>query len=111
MLASVSLPYCVDPDGSFNFDRLRHVVGVVVINTDGSIDSSDYPTTAAAINARRTRALAIGVQGLADVFMMLQLPYTSPGARSLNVAIFETIYYAALDTSCSLAEKYGPYPL
>lgn len=109
--ASVSLPYCVDPNGLFNFDRLRHVVGVIVANADRTIDSSDYPTTAVAINARRTRALAIGVQGLADVFMMLQLPYTSPGARSINIAIFETIYYAALDTSCSLAERDGPYPL
>ena len=82
----------------------------VVFNTDRCIDISDYPSTAVATAARRTRALGIGVQGLADVFMMLHLPFTSDAARSLNVSIFETVYYASLDASCDLAELHGPYP-
>lgn len=109
-LASVSLPYCVDNDGSFNYDRLQQLVYTAVINTDRCIDISDYPTSEVAFSAQQTRALGIGVQGLADVFMLLNLPFTSMGARELNVSIFETMYYASLDASCHLAEKHGPYP-
>ena len=111
VLASVSLPCCVDDDGGFNFNRLAGLVKAVVVNTDKCIDVSQYPTPALAAAARRTRALGIGVQGLADVFMTLQLPFASDGARALNIAIFETIYFAALDASCELAEEHGPYPL
>lgn len=109
-LASVSLPCCVDEDGVFNFDRLFGLVKTVVFNTDRCIDISDYPATDVANAARRTRALGLGVQGLADVFMMLHLPFTSDAARDLNVSIFETLYYASLDASCELAEEHGPYP-
>ena len=109
-LASVSLPSCVDRGATFNFDRLLELVRDVVFNTDRCIDIADYPTDEAGVSARRTRALGIGVQGLADVFMLLNLPFTSMGARELNVSIFETIYYAALDASCILAEACGPYP-
>ena len=109
-LASISLPACVDADGSFNFDRLQSIVRVVVENTDRCIDISDYPTPDAASSARNTRALGVGVQGLADVFMLLNLPFTSIGARELNISIFETIYYASLDSSCRMAEAQGPYP-
>ena len=109
-LASVSLPACVDSGGSFDFERLRQIVGMVVVNTDRCIDISDYPDERVASSARATRALGVGVQGLADVFMLMGLPFTSMGARELNVSIFETIYYAALDASCSLAEAHGAYP-
>ena len=109
-LSSVALPCCVDVDGTFNFDRLAGLVRTAVVNTDKCIDISDYPTAAVAVAAQRTRALGIGVQGLADVFMMMQLPFTSDLARSLNVAIFETVYYAALDASCDLAVLHGPCP-
>ena len=81
-----------------------------MFNTDKCIDISDYPATAVADAALRTRALGIGVQGLADVFMMLRLPFASDEARALNVSIFETLYYASLDASCDLAETNGPYP-
>ena len=74
------------------------------------MDVAEYPTAEASACARRTRALGVGVQGLADVFMLLNLPFTSMGARELNVSIFETIYYAALDASCTLSEMSGPYP-
>ena len=109
-LASVSLPACVDGDGSFNFERLQRLVEVVVANTDRCIDVSRYPTDEIASSARHTRALGVGVQGLADVFMMLEIPFTSMAARELNISIFETIYYASLDASCRLAEADGPYP-
>ena len=107
----MSLPCCVDDDGGFNFNRLFGLVKTVVFNTDKCIDVSQYPTAAVAAAAHRTRALGIGVQGLADVFLMLRLPFTSEGARALNVAIFETIYFASLDASCELAEEHGPYPV
>ena len=109
-LASVSLPACVVGSGVFDFDRLQRLVRAVVINVDRCLDVSDYPTGDVASSARATRALGVGVQGLADVFMLLSLPFASMGARELNVSIFETIYYAALDASCSLAEMHGPYP-
>lgn len=109
-LASISLPACVDSDGSFNFERLQRIVRVVVENADRCIDISEYPTPDVASSARNTRALGVGVQGLADVFMLLNLPFTSLGARELNISIFETIYYASLDSSCRIAEAHGPYP-
>ena len=111
VLASISLPCCVDDDGGFNFNRLVGLVNAVVFNTDKCIDVSQYPTPALAAAAQRTRALGIGVQGLADVFLMLRLPFDSQGAKDLNIAIFETIYFASLDASCDLAEEHGPYPL
>ena len=109
-LASISLPSCIEKDGLFDFRRLQDIVRIVVTNTDRCIDVSDYPTPQVATSARSTRALGVGVQGLADVFMRLRLPFTSVGARELNISIFKTIYYAALDASCRLAEIYGPYP-
>ena len=109
-LASISLPSCIGGDGTFDFLRLERIVRVAVTNTDRCIDISDYPTADVAASARHTRALGVGVQGLADVFKLLGLPFVSMGARELNISIFETIYYAALDASCLLAEKHGPYP-
>ena len=109
-LASVSLPACVADGGVFDFGRLQELVRAVVISTDRCLDVSDYPTSDVASSARATRALGVGVQELADVFMLLNLPFTSMGARELNVSIFETFYYAALDASCSLAEAHGTYP-
>lgn len=57
----------------------------------------------------RHRPIGMGVQGLADTFMLMRYPFTSPEARDLNKRIFETMYHAALEASCELAEKYGPY--
>lgn len=58
---------------------------------------------------RRHRPIGIGVQGLADTFILMRFPFESDEAQQLNKDIFETIYFAALDASCELAEKYGPY--
>ena len=57
----------------------------------------------------RNRPIGIGVQGLADAFILMRYPFESPEAQLLNKQIFETIYYGALESSCELAEKYGPY--
>lgn len=57
----------------------------------------------------RHRPIGLGVQGLADAFMALRMPFDSPAARELNIQIFETIYHAALESSCELAEELGPY--
>lgn len=57
----------------------------------------------------RHRPIGIGVQGLADAFILMRYPFESPEAQQLNIQIFETIYYAALEASCELAEKFGPY--
>ena len=109
-LASLRLDVFVDDDENFNFAELHRVTKIVVRNTDRIIDINSYPTTEAQASAQNTRALGIGVQGLADVFMMLRLPFESMNARLLNRAIFETIYHAAIDASCDLARQKGPYP-
>ncbi|KAI0709402.1 ribonucleoside diphosphate reductase large subunit, rr1 [Earliella scabrosa] len=110
ILASVALPRFIRLDNSFDFDMLHAVTKIAVRNTDRLIDRSNYPSNTAAVSAHRTRAIGIGVQGLADTFMAIGIPYSSDRARDLNVDIFETVYHAALETSCELAEAEGPYP-
>ena len=109
-LSSIGLPRFVRRDRTFDFDTLHAVAKVVVRNTDRLIDVGRYPTGQVAASAKRTRALGVGVQGLADVFMIMGLPYSSPAARELNARVFETIYHAALEASAELAQKHGPYP-
>ena len=109
-LSSVVLPALVGGDGRFDLIKLHEVVKVMVRNTDRVIDINQYPSPKARQSAQRTRALGIGVQGLADVLKMLHVPYDSDQARALNMSIFETIYHAALDASCDLAQQYGTYP-
>ena len=69
-----------------------------------------YPVKEAENSNMRHRPIGIGVQGLADAFMMLRMPFESPEAKALNKAIFETIYFAALTASNEVAAKEGPYP-
>ena len=115
-LASLSLPAFLKetaPDGShpylFEFDKLQEVTRVVTRNLNRVIDKNYYPTEPAKVSNLRHRPIAIGVQGLADVYMMLGLPYDSPAARDLNKHIFTTIYFAALQESCQLAKEEGAY--
>ncbi|GAQ91624.1 ribonucleoside-diphosphate reductase [Klebsormidium nitens] len=112
-LASLSLPQFVALDDenkpTFDMRKLREVTKVVIRNLDLSIDRSFYPTPEAKRSNMRHRPLGLGVQGLADVFMMLRLPFSSPGARALNSAIFQSIYYAAVEASVELAEEKGAY--
>ena len=107
-LASICLPTFVR-DGDFDFGKLHEVAQVVTKNLNRVIDKNFYPTEAARKSNMRHRPIALGVQGLADVFMMLGLPFDSFEARTLNEMIFEVIYCGALHASCDLAKADGPY--
>jgi ribonucleoside-diphosphate reductase alpha subunit len=107
-LASICLPTFVK-DGEFDFDELGRVTRVVTRNLNRVIDKNYYPTEAARKSNMRHRPIGIGVQGLADVFQMLGLPFDSEKARWHNKEIFEWIYHEALTESCQLAEEEGPY--
>jgi len=107
-LASLSLPAFVK-DGAFDYAQLHVVAQIVTRNLNKVIDKSFYPTPTAQKSNLRHRPIGIGVQGLADVFMMLGYAFDSPEARKLNEGIFERIYCAALTASCQLAKEEGPY--
>lgn len=111
-LASLSLPAFIESsDGtpSFDFEKLASVTRVVTRNLNRVIDRNYYPTEPARKSNLRHRPIAIGVQGLADVYMMLGLSFDETVARQLNKEIFETIYFGALEESCLLAKEEGPY--
>ena len=93
----------------YDFERLHSVVKVVTRNLNRIIDVNFYPVPEAKKSNMRHRPIGLGVQGLADTFMKLRLPFDSPEARKLNLQIFETIYHAALEASCELAQRDGPY--
>lgn len=107
-LASLALPRFVR-DGRFDHQRLFEVTCEITRNLNRVIDHNYYPVEEARRSNLRHRPVGIGVQGLADVFMMLRLPYDSELARMLNREIFETIYFAALTASKDLARQEGPY--
>jgi ribonucleoside-diphosphate reductase alpha chain len=107
-LASISLPKFVN-DGLFDFQALASICGVLVRNLNKIIDRNHYPTEEARRSNMRHRPIGIGVQGLADVFALLGLPFESDAARMLNREIFETIYFGACRASMQLSEKDGPY--
>lgn len=93
----------------FDFDKLRAVTRVVARNLNKIIDINYYPVETARNSNLRHRPIGIGVQGLADAFILLGLPFDSEGAKQLNKEIFEAIYFSALEESCALAESEGPY--
>jgi len=93
----------------FDFDSLRSVARLVARSLDRVISVTHYPLPEARNSNLRHRPVGIGVQGLADVFARLRLPFDSEAAQSLNRAIFETLYYAALEESCELARELGPH--
>ncbi|AVK76452.1 ribonucleotide reductase [Pandoravirus neocaledonia] len=94
----------------FDHAALAEVAKAIVNNINRIIDINYYPVPEARRSNMRHRPMGIGVQGLADVFALMDLPWDSPGARRLNRAIFETIYYAAVAESARLAAVHGPYP-
>lgn len=94
----------------FDHVALAEVVEAIVDNINRIIDINYYPVPEARRSNMRHRPTGIGAQGLADVFALMGLPWDSAGARRLNRAIFETIYYAAVKASARLAAVYGPYP-
>ncbi|KAF7703803.1 Ribonucleoside-diphosphate reductase large chain 1 [Cucumispora dikerogammari] len=93
----------------FDFEKLYITVKIIVKNMNNVIDCNFYAVKSSEDSNQTTRPTGIGIQGLADVFAMLHLPFESKEAKALNRDIAETIYYAALDASCQLAEIYGPY--
>jgi ribonucleoside-diphosphate reductase alpha chain len=93
----------------FDFAELERVTALVVDNLNQIIDINYYPTEKTRTSNLRHRPIGIGVQGLADVFMMMNIPFHSEEARVLNREIFETIYYAALKASMDLALRHGAY--
>lgn len=109
-LASLALPTFVDASrGEYDFGKLHEVTQVVVRNLNKIIDANHYPVEEARRSNFRHRPVGVGVQGLADAFLALRLPFDSPEAKQLNIQIFETIYHAALTASCELARIEGPY--
>ena len=108
-LASIALPAFVSADGVMDYEELHKVSRIVTNNLNRVIDVNYYPTPKTQRSNFRHRPVGIGVQGLADVFMMMGLPFHSDEAKLINKRIFETIYHAALEKSCELAMRYGPY--
>ncbi|GJN00809.1 hypothetical protein PR202_ga18024 [Eleusine coracana subsp. coracana] len=93
----------------FDFDKLAEVTSTVTYNLNKIIDINFYPVETAKRSNMRHRPIGIGVQGLADTFILLGMPFDSPEAQQLNKDIFETIYYHSLKASAELATKEGPY--
>ena len=107
-LASLALPRFVE-DGKFNHEKLFDVTYVATKNLNKIIDRNYYPVPEARNSNLRHRPIGLGVQGLADVFIMLRMAFDSAEARQMNKDIFETIYYAALTASKDLAKELGAY--
>lgn len=107
-LASLALPRYVR-DGKFDHEKLYEVTYQAAINLNKIIDNNYYPVEEARTSNLRHRPIGLGVQGLADAFILLRMPFESPEAKQLNIEIFETIYFAAMTASKDLAIKEGPY--
>ena len=107
-LASIGLPTYVDPvTKTFDYEKLHEVVKVITNNLNQIIDRNFYPTEKARRSNMRHRPIGIGVQGLADVFILMDVAFHSDAAREINKRIFETIYHAALEKSYEIAaERY-----
>ena len=109
-LASICLKTYVNKETKeFDFDKLYAVTKVVVKNLNKIIDINFYPVDKAEVSNKRHRPIGVGVQGLADAFILMGFPFDSPEALELDKRIFETMYYAAMESSCEIAMKYGPY--
>jgi ribonucleoside-diphosphate reductase alpha chain len=108
-LASIALNKFVTANKTFDFDMLHSVAKSVTYNLNQVIDVNYYPTEKTRTSNMRHRPIGIGVQGLADTFMMMDFAFNSSEAKQLNTNIFETIYHAALETSVELSKLHGPY--
>lgn len=111
-LASIALNMFVTSNNGnkeYDFKKLKEVTKTVTKNLNKIIEVNFYPIPEARRSNMRHRPIGIGVQGLADAFIMMRLPFESPEASKLNQQIFETIYYGSLEASCELAEEFGPY--
>jgi ribonucleoside-diphosphate reductase alpha chain len=107
-LASLALPRFVI-NGAFDHEKLYEVTYQATLNLNKVIDHNYYPVEEARYSNLRHRPVGLGVQGLADAFILLRMPFESPEAKQLNINIFETIYFASMTASKDLAIKEGPY--
>ncbi|XP_006462492.1 hypothetical protein AGABI2DRAFT_223838 [Agaricus bisporus var. bisporus H97] len=107
-LASLALPTFIN-NGKYDFQKLHEVAKVAAFNLNRIIDVNYYPIPEARRSNMRHRPIGIGVQGLADTFMALRMPFDSPEAKLLNIQIFETIYHGALEASSEMAVSEGRY--
>ena len=108
-LASLALPKYVTDEGTFDHDKLFEVTYQATINLNRIIDGNYYPVEEARNSNLRHRPIGLGVQGLADAFILMRMPFDSAEAKQMNKEIFETIYYAAMTASKDLAKEEGPY--
>ena len=113
-LASIALPAFINVSEdnqtqTYNFKKLHEVAKVITRNLNRVIDRNYYPVETARNSNMRHRPIALGVQGLADTFMLLRVPFDSEEAKQLNIQIFETLYHAALEASNEMAVEEGPY--
>jgi ribonucleoside-diphosphate reductase alpha chain len=108
-LASLALPKYVTEQGTFDHDKLFEVTYQATLNLNKIIDENYYPVEEAKNSNLRHRPIGLGVQGLADAFILLGLPFESEEARALNREVFETIYFASMTASKDLAIKEGAY--
>lgn len=113
-LASIALPRFISNDATtgkpaFDFEKLKEVTKVITRNLNRVIDENYYPVQQARDSNMKHRPIGLGVQGLADAFLILKMPFESEEARTLNKQIFETIYYAAVERSMELAKESGAY--
>lgn len=110
-LASIALPSFVGVDGQFDYGKLHDVTKVITKNLNKVIDVNFYPVEKARRSNLNHRPIGIGVQGLADLFVMMRFPFESAEAAQLNKNIFETIYHAALESSMEIAKKRHEYAM
>ena len=111
-LASIALPAFVDSSVEppiFDFEKLHKVASVAIHNLNRVIDINFYPTEKARNSNLKHRPVGLGISGFSDVFMMMNLSFTSDEAKELNRQIFETIYHGALEESCNISITDGPY--
>ena len=108
-LASVALPKFVKSDGTFDHDKLFEITYQVTKNLNCIIDRNYYPVIEARNSNMRHRPIGIGIQGLADVFILMRHAFDSDEAKKINQEIFETLYYASCTASKDLAKEEGPY--
>ncbi|VVC41387.1 Ribonucleotide reductase R1 subunit, N-terminal,Ribonucleotide reductase large subunit, N- [Cinara cedri] len=108
-LASIAVNMFIKSNGDYDFEKLFKITKIVTKNLNKVIDVNFYPIIEAENSNKRHRPIGIGIQGLADLFLLMRYPFGSLESRKLNIQIFETLYYGALEASCELAENYGTY--
>ena len=106
-LASIGLSKFVKEDKTFDYEHLHEITKIITENLNKVIDINFYPTEKTKVSNMRHRPIGIGVQGLSDVFAMMNIPYESDEAREINKLIFETIYHGALEMSNELSITLG----